>query len=115
MWDWFRNWYKEAATKKWTKQSYDPLFDVYDKLERHVINLTDVLRFFEDMQKDLREGDIKERWQAIKLDIIIEQYKTAIDKIEEALQNIPKRPDKPERFVIQFFDYNNDNDINYGI
>lgn len=96
MFTWLKQWWHTERINKWLEQAYDPLFAVRSRLEyeRSVLILT--LEFLIDLQKDLQLADnkteeqiVKERWKALKIDAILEHYRIAILKLNEAIDNMP--------------------------
>lgn len=102
-------WLHKATTEKWLKQVYNPIFNTYELVEHEIFVLTDTLKFLEDLQKQLYTTEnkdeqqlVKERWEAGKLNAVLEHYRLAIEKLKEALNNMPNRPEKDTQYTISY-------------
>jgi hypothetical protein len=90
---------RDRAIPKWMAQAYDPLFASRDAFVNERLRIESTIDFFTDLQKELRatEGKdesqiLKERWQALKIDTILERYQLTLSKIREVLDNTPEKP-----------------------
>src|SRR5271157_583684 len=119
MFDKLKKWYREACLRRWLREGYDPLFAFRKDLEtKGLAQILGPLEWFEDLVKELRatEGKdeqqiIRERWQALQFERIIEHYQTTIEELDVFLDRIPKPPVKLKPLNITIYnDFNRPND-----
>ena len=110
----FKAWYRKESIIKWVDELYDPLFLMKAKLEsKERVELEGMISFLADKITDLesKEGKddatlVRERWQAIKFRKATEDYRIALLKLNELIDNLPELP-KIVKYDIQIFnDFN---------
>lgn len=114
MFAWLQHWVYKRSAERWTARAYEPLFILSDSCEEHHERLEAMMGFFETRKKELlatvnkdESAIIKDRYQALQIDKILDHYRTVLDKLEELMLNTPERPETQRQFKIDFY-----NDIN---
>jgi hypothetical protein len=114
MFKWFQSWRRQGIPR-WLSQAYHPLFDVHDRITREMLQLSHTVDFLEDLQKELRNPEgkddkqkIKERWQALKLEPVLEHYRLTVEKLHEVLVNTPSRPEEGTKYTVEYYNGSDD-------
>ena len=117
MWKELKVWYRKESINRWVLEMHDPLFLLKEDLEKKREGLEDVMAFLVTQIADL-EGEegkdeatiVRERWQAIKFRKGVEDYRIAIMKLTELIDNLPELP-KIVKYDIQMYnDFNHPDD-----
>lgn len=114
MFEKYKEWKAEQTKERVLTQAYHPLFDAYDECSHQINRLLHTIDYFRDFRKQLLDDTgkpeakkIKDKWIALQIDTIMERYQVAVDKLKEALDNLPKRPEDPDKYIVS---YNNGSD-----
>jgi len=110
MWQEFKKWYHKECLRKWDKEAIHQLFRSRDSFSVIRQGLQDTINWMEDLVKELNsdmgkdvEAAIYDRWQAVKFNKTLDQYRTALMKLDELLVNTPERPPEPEQYDIEYY------------
>jgi hypothetical protein len=112
----FRAHRREKEINKSLSQAYNPLFACRDRIVYEIALLNDIVVCFEHFQKDLlnpanknsEHQKIREQWQGMKFDAIIEHYKLTIIKLQDVLDNTPSSRDDSESYIIDYIGLDDD-------
>lgn len=117
MFNWFKKLGREVSVVRWMSRGHDPLFDTRETCESEIIRLESTIDFWVDLQKDLRDPEgkdeqqvIKEKWQALKIDTIMERYRLTISKLKDVVDNTPARPEITE-YIVEYNDFDGPDDV----
>jgi hypothetical protein len=96
-------------------EAYDPLFSFRTRLITELIWLAQFVQSLENLQADLNKVEdkdeeqiIRERWQALQFDPILEHYRLTLVKINEVLENTPDKPQEKPTYEFDFYGSNHD-------
>jgi len=110
MFERFKSRRRDKALAKWLSKAYDPLFESRYIVAREIVLLTQMVGYLVKIQNYLNdptdkddEHMIRGKWQALKIDPIIEHYKLAIEKLNEVLINTPSEPEEKETYNFDYY------------
>jgi len=109
MFEWFKKKNKNTIHDRVLAHAYRPIFSVREICSFELLRLKTTREYLLELQKDLRKAEdkdedqcVKDIWQAMKFDPIIEHYDLGIIKLQEVLDNLPERPPEPDEYIVEY-------------